>query len=334
MRWHREIMRGIRDNAAYEIFRLVILAIVLPLGYGVWSLARQQSLEWGILLGFVVVGLVILVFALVKLRKKGANFSDSGSPTIAFPKREREAKLRSVIVKVRDLINSTAGHPLSERYDVLGGLVKYSDDLESEQEVRSVCEELEHEFGHPFKLLEKESNNALQGEWLQFLRDARVSRSEIKTLMNAIGWAATRWRNAERWKQGRREVTGIYPASEPQPLIVAIDELKALKNEGEKMFGGYYVSQYPTHEAVEDYILRTRNAARQKTLQDAVRPRDLAKFEEPWELDEALLRKKAELQDAGLVDFNANDPYLGPTFDRLYGRIERLKELIGTIESR
>jgi hypothetical protein len=130
---------------------------------------------------------------------------------------------------------------------------------------------------------------------------------------------------------GSNQPTGL----EPQPLIVAIDELKALRSDGEKMFRGYYVSQYPTREAVEDYITKTRECARQKALQNLVRPKDLAKFEEPWEIDEPMLRKKAELHDAGHVDFNALvDPHLNETFNRLYGHIERLKEIIATIEFR
>lgn len=327
MQWPKEIMRAIRDNAAYEIVRLAVLAILLPLGYGVWSLVKKQPLEWGLLLIFIAAGLVILVAALIRLRNKGARLRDSVIRGIGNHEHERKARLRMLVVKVRDLIKSTEDQPLPDRYDVLGGLIKYSDDFKSDEEVRLVCEELEHEFGHPFKRLEEASNNALGGKWLDFLRDARVSRSEIKNLTQAIGWAATRWRNAERWKQGRRQVTGIYPGSEQQPIFAAIDKLKELLQKGERMFGGYRVSQIPTSDEVEEYISETTTCARQDVFTGVLRPRDLARFEK-FEVDRELLRSKAELADAGLVDFDS------VTFDRLFIRTQRMKELIGTIESR
>src|SRR5207248_5501364 len=44
---------------------------------------------------------------------------------------ERKGRLRALVVKVRDLIKSTEGQSLHDRYDVLGGLVKCSDDFEN-----------------------------------------------------------------------------------------------------------------------------------------------------------------------------------------------------------
>lgn len=132
-------------------------------------------------------------------------------------KRGAKAKrLRSIVVEIRDLVISTKQNEATGPYDVLGGLIKFSEDFDTEDDVKFVSGELEHEFGNPFKTLEAESNNALQGAWLKFLRDARVSGSNIRTIYHAFGWAATKWRHAERWKQGRRAITKIYPEPESE----------------------------------------------------------------------------------------------------------------------
>jgi hypothetical protein len=119
---------------------------------------------------------------------------------------------------------------------------------------------------------------------------------------------------------------------DPQPGIVALDELKELLREGEAMFARYYVGQEPTRDQVEDYRSRTRACARQKALAPTVSIKDLARFEESFEQDREiayrLLQKKAELLDTGFVNFDSE------TFDLLYERFERLKQLIATIESK
>jgi hypothetical protein len=119
---------------------------------------------------------------------------------------------------------------------------------------------------------------------------------------------------------------------DPQPGIVALDELKELLSEGETIFSRYDVKQEPTRGEVDDYRLKTRACARQKALAAVVSIKDLALFEESYERDHeiqyGLLQKKVELLDAGFEGFD------GDTFDLLYERIERLKQLIATIESK
>ena len=117
MPWPREIMRAIRDNAAYEVFRLVILAIFLPLGYGVWRLMKQQPLQWGVLLGFIGVGLLFLVFALIKLKKKGAKFSDSDDVKVELVS-DRWASPALAIV-----VNRDRDHPAHIKRATLYGIL-------------------------------------------------------------------------------------------------------------------------------------------------------------------------------------------------------------------
>jgi hypothetical protein len=118
---------------------------------------------------------------------------------------------------------------------------------------------------------------------------------------------------------------------DPQPGIVALDELKELLREGETMYARYYVKQQPTRGEVDDYRLRIRSCARQKAFASVVSIKNLARFDESFENDRELqsriLRKKAELLDTGYDGFD------GETFDLLYERIARLNQLIATIES-
>jgi hypothetical protein len=118
---------------------------------------------------------------------------------------------------------------------------------------------------------------------------------------------------------------------DPQPGIVALDELKELLREGGTMFARYYVKQEPTRGEVDDYRLRTRACARQKALASVVSIKDLARFDESFEtereLQSRILRKKVELADTGYDDFD------GETFDLLYERIARLNQLIAAVES-
>src|SRR5437773_11644927 len=114
-------MRGIRDNAAYEVFRLVILAIFLPLAYGIWRLIKQQPLQWGMLVGFVAVGLIYLIFALIKLRKKGAKFFEAEHRPIP------EALLNSQIQELKQLQEFIGGKGETELWDLfdLHGITRF-----------------------------------------------------------------------------------------------------------------------------------------------------------------------------------------------------------------
>lgn len=83
---------------------------------------------------------------------------------------------RRTLYKVRDLI-SESKHKASEKYDSIGALIKFSDELHAEEDTIWVCEQLKaggHD--HPFAVLELTSNNALRGRWLNFLQEARASK--------------------------------------------------------------------------------------------------------------------------------------------------------------
>src|SRR6266481_1129447 len=59
----------------------------------------------------------------------------------------------------------------------------------------------------------------------------------------------------------------IAQRKEPQPIIVAIDELKSLLHEGERLVGKFQEDSIkPTFPEIEDWRKRTRDCARQNVL--------------------------------------------------------------------
>jgi hypothetical protein len=174
---------------------------------------------------------------------------------------EQGRKRRATIIKIRDLAKSINESLNPDDYDLLGAVIKYSDEIASEDELKLIVGELQHEFGNPFELLEKESNNALNGEWLPFIEDARISLSDIHNLRQAFGWAATKWRHADRWKEGRRSVTGVYPPGKGllRPLEVALQLEHGLI--------GVRVTNHNDSEArVEKLWISSVDAAGKKTI--------------------------------------------------------------------
>jgi len=101
---------------------------------------------------------------------------------------------------------------------------------------------------------------------------------------------------------------------DPQ-AAVAIDELKALLIEGERLVSRFQIdSVKPTFPEVEQWRQRARDRARQNLLTNFVGPKDFAKFDTAWDEGE-LLRGLAVLK-------------------HLCGAVNRLKALISKIEGK
>ena len=125
---------------------------------------------------------------------------------------------RGTLYKIRDLIQTTATQQLPERFDSLGALVKYSDELNTEGDVNWICDALKlggHE--HPFEILDQVSNNAFLGQRLQFLQEARGSKLDIKRVSSAISFALKTWSQRERYIKGHRAHIGWQETEETQP---------------------------------------------------------------------------------------------------------------------
>jgi hypothetical protein len=101
---------------------------------------------------------------------------------------------------------------------------------------------------------------------------------------------------------------------DPQ-AAVAIDELKALLIEGERLVSRVQLdSVKPTLPEVEEWRQKVRDRARQNVLTNFVGPKDLAQFDTAWDEGE-LLRGFAVLK-------------------HLCGAVNRLKALISKIEAK
>ena len=112
----------------------------------------------------------------------------------------------------------------------------------------------------------------------------------------------------------RKAEPGTVSPIDPQ-AAAAIDELKALLNEGERLVSRFQIdSVKPTFPEIEEWRQKARDRARQNVLTNFVGPKDLAKFDTAWDEGE-LLRGLAVLK-------------------HLCGAVDRLKELIAKIEAK
>jgi len=120
------------------------------------------------------------------------------------------------------------------------------------------------------------------------------------------------------WQSIRSDKCKAEPVTvspiDPQ-AAVAIDELKALLIEGERLVSRFQIdSVKPTFPEVEQWRQRARDRARQNLLTNFVGPKDFAKFDTAWDEGE-LLKGLAVLK-------------------HLCGAVNRLKALISKIEGK
>jgi hypothetical protein len=137
------------------------------------------------------------------------------------------------------------------------------------------------------------------------------------------------WRKIETTDREKKKNNGLIQPKEPQPIIVAIDELKTLRSEGERLVGRFQEdSVKPSFVEVEDWRKRTRDCARQNTLASLVTAKDLLTLEKPWEQGE-VIKITAEFLDYGCFAYGSAQMAV---FQHLWGQVQRLKELIAKIE--
>lgn len=150
--------------------------------------------------------------------------------------------------------------------------------------------------------------------------------------ITAILFVVALWKLA---RIGKSQAHGMQPGGDhewraPQPIVIALAELKTLLNEGRTMLAKYQVdaARNPIFQEVEDYRKRTLDAARQQVF--SLTPKDLATFEQPWDQGE-VLQAQAEMVDHGFMKDGSPDMTI---YCHLWGRVRRLKELISLIESK
>lgn len=135
---------------------------------------------------------------------------------------------RATLYKIRDLIADTKTSSLDDKYDSFGALLRYSEELRTEEDVVWVCSQLrEKGHDHPFGLLELTSKNALAGHWLNFLQEARASSLTIKRIPPVFQFAAKQWSKKDTYLKGRAAYAE-WEAANPYPdgitLVPRIDD--------------------------------------------------------------------------------------------------------------
>jgi hypothetical protein len=170
-------------------------------------------------------------------------------------------------------------------------------------------------------------NGFLQKPWYWKLNGALIVIAII-----LFGVAIIKFSKLARTSSKKKADGSIQP-KEPQPVIVAIDELKALRDEAERLVNRFQIdSVKPTFGEVEDWRKRTLDCARQNVLatEKLVGAKDLLRLEKPWD-EREWLQILAEFVDSGCL--RADDSTGIAVFKRLWGNVERLKELIAKIET-
>ncbi len=140
-------------------------------------------------------------------------------------------------------------------------------------------------------------------------------------------WKLARIRKSQRHGM---QAGGDYQWRGPQPIVIALAELKTLLNEGRTILAKYQLDSgpNPTFLDVTDYRKRTLDAARQQVF--GLTPKELAHFEQPWDQGE-VLQAQAKILDHGFIKDGSPDMAI---YCHLWGRVKRLNELISLIESK
>jgi hypothetical protein len=164
--------------------------------------------------------------------------------------------------------------------------------------------------------------------------DKSEPKSEVTVFgQNVSGNIASAGRDVHQHIYQGGEIGSMSSHKAPQPILVAIDELKTLLHEGEQLVGRFQIGSIkPTFPEVEDWWKRTLACARQNVLatERLVVAQDVLRLERPWNEGDTL-RIAALFVDDGCLD--ADDSVGIALLRHLWGRVERLKELIAKIES-
>jgi hypothetical protein len=142
-----------------------------------------------------------------------------GSPAgwLAAITNESPKKRQALLIKIRDLVFVAPKQPVEERVDVIGALIRFSDEFKNEKHVVWTCDELaQRGFENPFKLLESRAPGIFRGRKLEFLGEARTGMIDVRRIPSAWSFAAKYWTHADDYIKAQRKFTG-FPESEPEP---------------------------------------------------------------------------------------------------------------------
>ncbi len=142
-----------------------------------------------------------------------------GSPAgwLAALTNESPEKRQALLVKIRDLVFAAPKQPFEERVDVIGALIRFSDEFKNEKHVVWTCDELaQRGFENSFKLLESTAPGIFKGRKLEFLRQARTGMIDVRRNTSALSYAAKYWTHADEYIKAHRKFIG-FPEKKPTP---------------------------------------------------------------------------------------------------------------------
>lgn len=124
-----------------------------------------------------------------------------------------------------------------------------------------------------------------------------------------------------------RPESSLSGFNDRNPFVVAVAELNGLVDEGNVMLDTFRVEGLfgvrPTLMDVEAYVKRVRSSVGQRALE--IGANELTTFEQPWPSQDVSHIQK-EMAVRGCLSGDEFD-----VFGRLWERVERLKQLIGTV---
>ncbi len=154
-----------------------------------------------------------------------------GPPTAWLSELTNESPQRrqALLVKIRDLMLATPKQPFDERVDVIGALIRFSDEFKNEKHVVWTCDELaQRGFENPFKLLASTAPGIFNGCKLEFLREARTGMIDVRRNTSALSFLAKYWTHAGEYIKAHRKFIG-FPENEPEPAPMRTSNTAAPK---------------------------------------------------------------------------------------------------------
>lgn len=130
---------------------------------------------------------------------------------------------RALLTKMVDFAKSSKPHeepsahrPSFTTYDYahllkgresIGAVIKFADDIETEEDLEWLCKKFE-ELGYkaPLAAFKQILDREAKVEWLEILKEARLSPQEIMTETQFLSFLAVNWTGKEKWRHAQARI--------------------------------------------------------------------------------------------------------------------------------
>lgn len=187
--WH-----DVKGNAKWDFIKWGAIAVIAILAAIIRFL--QHAPLWQVFIAVIAICICVyfLVSAIQKFRNK------------KFLPDDRSRKNFTGMV---DLIKSdkpSAGYFGQSLTEPIGALIKFSNEIRSENELEWFCDEFEkHNHGRPSDWIELNAGGFLKGQLLPVLKEARHIPREIKTDVQFLDFLAITWSGKDKWKEAQEK---------------------------------------------------------------------------------------------------------------------------------